>query len=143
MNLDVYIDGASRGNPGPSSAALCVLKDGKPISRKGFYLGVGTNNRAEYTALKEAVTEVRKILGRKKGGVVSFYSDSELLVRQINGIYRVRNEDLKNLHAEIRLGLHTIPQWRVEHIPRERNREADRLANRVLNVAADIVENDL
>lgn len=139
MKLEVYIDGASRGNPGPGSAAVYILRDGKPLLKKAIYLGKVTNNYAEYSALLMAVDEVGNIVRNVSSYSVEIFSDSELLVRQINGQYRVKSEGLKELFAKARLKLSGLKTWRIAHVPREMNREADRLANMALDAKKELV----
>ena len=124
-SCEVYIDGASLGNPGPAGIGV-VFVDGqaKPVRQLSKYIGEDTNNVAEYLALIYALQEAVPAGCTS----VTVKSDSELLVRQINGQYKVRNGRLRQLHE---LALHlgrTFRAWRVEHIPREQNRLADRLA---------------
>ena len=138
--IDVFVDGASRGNPGPGSAAYCVRLNGHPWRSRGFYLGKTTNNRAEYTALLKAIDGVLAMPERPSGVVVTFHSDSELMVRQIGGQYRVKDADLRELFSAARLGLHRLGEWKLVHVPREKNREADRVANLVLDLEEDVDE---
>ncbi|UCD84149.1 MAG: ribonuclease HI family protein [Deltaproteobacteria bacterium] len=126
----IYIDGASRGNPGESGAAA-ILKDGsgKVLGKTSKYLGEATNNVAEYQALLLGLKEAKK-LGAKK---ISIYSDSELLIKQMEGEYRVKSESLKDLFRKAIKELKKFPQTAFSHIPRENNKEADKLANRAID----------
>lgn len=124
-SYEVYIDGASRGNPGPAGAGAVFL-DGhaRPVRRFATYLGETTNNVAEYLALIYALQEAL----REGYAVGTVKTDSELLARQINGQYKVRDPQLRLLHD---LALHLVrgfPGCRVVHVPREQNAAADRLA---------------
>lgn len=123
----VYIDGASRGNPGPSGIGVLILgeneKEIKKISEK---INDTTNNVAEYKALLKAIIECQKIGFNS----VRFFTDSQLLARQINGIYKIKNDKLKPLYVKIRGKLLGFKNWEVIHIPREENRVADKLANK-------------
>ncbi len=126
----LHADGAARGNPGPAGAGA-VLYDprGVVIAELRRPLGSATNNRAEYEALVMGLEEARH---RSVEDLV-VRLDSELLVRQLNGKYRIRNEALRPLaQRAIRL-LHEFRDWRVEHVPRERNAHADRLANEAVD----------
>ncbi len=129
MELTIYTDGASRNNPGEAGAGVCILQDGKPVEKIARYLGMTTNNIAEYTAaiigLEHAVR-----LGASK---VKLRADSELLVKQVNGLYKVKNEGLKPLHARLKELIAKIASVEVEYIPRERNKEADALANKAID----------
>ncbi len=129
MELTIYTDGASRNNPGEAGAGIFILQDGKPIAKIARYLGTTTNNIAEYTAaiigLEEAV---------KRGATnVKLFADSELLVKQLNGQYRVKNEGLKPLYQKVKELIAKIGSVEVQYIPRERNKEADALANKAID----------
>jgi len=131
----VHIDGGSRGNPGPAAAAF-VLKDtsGKRLLAKGIFLGRATNNVAEYTAALSALEAAKKF----DVGQIKILSDSELLVRQINGEYKVKSEKIAPLFRQIINLLKDFESWEVKHVPREKNKEADSLVNRALDTANDI-----
>jgi ribonuclease HI len=125
-----YVDGASRGNPGPASyAAILHTPDRKEIFRMGKPLGIATNNAAEYYALITALDYAAH------HGIKSLRvrSDSELLVNQMNGRYRVRSKDLKPLHERAAKLANHLEHFTIEHVPREENREADALANEALD----------
>ena len=125
--LFLYIDGSVEGNPGPGAIGV-VIEDGHgtPVEAWGEAIGHVTNNQAEYQALLAALRKARH-LGSKN---VTVRSDSQLLVRQFLGEYKVRNEKLKPLHEEARRLARAFQSFAIEHIPREQNRAADRLANR-------------
>ena len=128
MTLNAFTDGASRGNPGEAGIGIIVKDEAKNtlLSLHGS-IGVTTNNIAEYTAL---VTLLERISVFPCAQLV-IHSDSELLVRQINGEYRVRDRGLKALYHKAIALKEALPfACSVRHIPREENREADRLANR-------------
>ncbi len=124
------VDGASRGNPGPASYAVIVRgPDGTTCFEAGKYIGRTTNNVAEYyaliSALDYAVAQgIDRLLVR---------SDSELLVRQMEGRYKVKSPDLRPLHEHARKLARGLAYFAVEHVPRERNRDADELANIALD----------
>jgi ribonuclease HI len=127
--LTLHIDGASHGNPGDAGFGVYVQNaKGDEIELFG-YLGRATNNVAEYQALLHALRFARARGAR----VIEVFSDSELLVRQMNGDYRVRNPGLVPLHGEARKLLGGFEQARLSHIGRERNVKADRLANRAID----------
>lgn len=128
--LKIYSDGAARGNPGPAGAGW-VIRDakGNVLSEMYRYLGDLTNNQAEYRALILALTEA---LHLKPEGV-TIHLDSELLVRQLNGQYKVKSADLKPLFQKVVLTLGQFGSYSVKHVPREENREADRLANQAID----------
>ena len=127
--IKIYIDGASRGNPGESGAGI-VIKDGKGriFKRLRQYLGRATNNQAEYRALLLALKASREL-----GQSIKIFSDSELLVKQLKGSYRVKSKGLKPYFDEVRNLLKGFSSWEIAHIPREQNREADALANEAIN----------
>jgi len=128
-DLKIYIDGASRGNPGESGAGI-VIKDGKGrvFKRLRQYLGRATNNQAEYRALLLALKASREL-----GQNIRIYSDSELLVKQLKGSYRVKSKGLKPYFDEVRGLLRDFSSWEIAHIPREQNMEADALANEAID----------
>jgi ribonuclease HI len=121
-----HIDGGARGNPGPAAYGV-LLEDetGQVIARLNRYLGRQTNNFAEYSGLIAALEFTLQHGFR----ALQVLSDSELLVRQIKGIYKVRNPGLQALYQRARTLIHQLDWFRVAHIRREQNREADRLAN--------------
>ena len=129
MELTIYTDGASRNNPGEAGAGVYILKDGEPYDRIARYLGTTTNNVAEYRA---AIIGLERALaaGARK---VSLFADSELLVKQLNGQYKVKNEGLKPLHAKAKELIAQIGDVAVRYIPRERNKDADALANKAID----------
>jgi len=122
---EIFIDGSSRGNPGQAGCGV-VIRDEKGVIllEQGYSLGEMTNNAAEYNALIIALEEALA-LGAKG---VNVYADSELLVRQINGQYRVKNEYLKVLHGKASRLAKGFVEFNIEHVRREKNKEADRLA---------------
>ena len=128
-------DGAARGNPGPSSAGV-VIEDasGRALLRRGILLGRGTNNEAESRALIAALEEASRLGARE----VDVRSDSQLLVMQIKGVYRVKAANLKPLFAKVRENLASFEGWTLNHVPREENREADHLANMALDACSDV-----
>lgn len=124
--VTVRIDGASRGNPGPSGiGAVVEFGDGRTPKELSAYIGETTNNVAEYRALLLALEEA----ARHTAASLTIYSDSELLVRQLRGEYKVKAQHLRPLHAEACRRLRSYPEVRILHVPREENRRADSLAN--------------
>lgn len=128
-------DGGARGNPGPAGAGF-VLGDasGALLSSGGRYLGETTNNVAEYEALIWGL-EVAGSLGVR---CLRVLCDSELVVRQINGVYRVKNENLKPLFVRARSLLEQFDAWEVVHVRREQNVAADALVNEAIDLRADV-----
>lgn len=127
-------DGGARGNPGPAGAGFVVEVNGETICRGGRYLGSCTNNVAEYEALIWGLENVRA-LGYDE---VSVFADSELLVKQINGQYRVKNEGLKPLFLRALTLLRQFSRFEVTHVRRESNKEADAMANEAMDLRADV-----
>jgi phosphoribosylglycinamide formyltransferase-1 len=130
-----HVDGASRGNPGPAAAAF-VLKDpaGNSLEKKAVFLGNTTNNVAEYAALVKALEAVKQMGAQE----LTLFSDSELLVKQINGEYKVKSEQIRPLFRQAVDLLSGLGNWKVQHTMRENNAEADELANRALNLERDV-----
>jgi len=123
MSLVIFTDGASFGNPGPMGIGVVIYRDGKKVSEMSEYIGNGTNNVAEYTAVMRAL-EYAKESGDKE---VRVKSDSQLIVRQLNGDYKVKDEKLRALKRQVD-GLCAGMSVSFEHIPREQNNEADALS---------------
>lgn len=130
-----YIDGGSRGNPGPAASAF-VLNDesGAQLQAKAFFLGRATNNVAEYTSLVKALEAAAQIGSEQ----LSVFSDSELLVRQINGQYKVKSEQIRPLFQQAVSLLSQFNSWQIKHVTRDKNKQADRLVNKSLDAGQDI-----
>ena len=125
----IYTDGGSRGNPGPAGAGAVIYNGKKKVADVSEYLGHRTNNWAEYEALILALTVARDELGPKVMGV-EVRMDSELIVKQMKGEYRVKNPDMKEKHARVReLIAESFPNITFTHVRREFNTEADKNAN--------------
>jgi len=130
-----HIDGASRGNPGPAAAGFTLADSaGTQLQAKAFFIGQATNNVAEYTSLVKAL-EAAKQIGAEQ---LMLFSDSELLVRQINGQYKVKSEQIRPFFRQAVSLLGEFRNWQVRHIPREKNEQADKLVNQALNLGSDI-----
>ena len=128
--LFIHIDGASRGNPGEAGFGIHVEDEsGNPVAELHGYLGQATNNVAEYQALIHALRYALAKGARR----VKIFSDSELIVRQVAGVYKVKHPSMRALHGEAVALLARFEQASLSHVPRERNREADRLANHALD----------
>jgi ribonuclease HI len=125
-----YIDGGARGNPGAAGFGVYLEDDdGREVDSLYGYLGERTNNVAEYAGLLAALRYAVENGVRR----LAFRSDSELLVKQINGSYRVRNPGLQRLHRQARLLMSRLERVTVEHVRREKNLDADRLANMAMD----------
>jgi len=140
--IRVFCDGGSRGNPGKSASAFVIEENGKLVYSEAKYLGVATNNFAEYTAVLSALNWIittrldrnnKKILDEE----IIFILDSELVVRQINGDYKVKNKKLKIIFGEIKNVLASCPQTIIfKRVSREKNKMADFLVNQKLDSIA-------
>lgn len=122
----LFIDGAARGNPGPAGAGVVITKNNRLIKRYGYFLGQKTNNQAEYLAFLIALFLITEQFHIKKN--VTIFSDSELLVRQIQGAYRVKNQLLLDLYNRAKQLTKDI-DYKMKHIPRSENSYADAMAN--------------
>ncbi|MBI5206492.1 MAG: ribonuclease HI family protein [Candidatus Firestonebacteria bacterium] len=131
FKIKIYIDGASRGNPGHAAiGAVFMDEQNKILNKFHKYLGIRTNNFAEYSALVFALEEAKKI-GYKN---IEVRSDSELLIKQINGEYSVKSLDLKPLYLNVKKLLNDFNNYKFFHIPRTLNKVADKLANIALDL---------
>jgi len=130
MILSIYTDGAARGNPGPGGAGAIIKTEQNKYQFKK-YLGKTTNNKAEYQALILALQKARHLIKQKNFEIkkIICYSDSELLVRQLKREYKVKNADLVKLFVKVWNISHDLPKIEYHHIPREKNKQADKLAN--------------
>jgi ribonuclease HI len=133
MTLRAFTDGASRGNPGHSGIGYVVYADNGATLLSGHaYIGSSTNNIAEYTALIRCLRAL--IALPEHPDSVAVHADSELMVRQLNGIYRVKDEGLKKLYLEVKVIVSTAPfKISFTHVPRAQNKEADLLANEAID----------
>jgi ribonuclease HI len=135
--LKIYLDGGSRGNPGEAAIGFVVYgSDGKEIWRSGKSIGKATNNYAEYMALVEALRWISENIDNYRVGKnksVEIYSDSELVVRQINSLYRVRDPNILPLFEEARGMIEKLGCVELKHIKREENKITDWIVNRVLD----------
>ena len=128
--LVVHVDGGSRGNPGPAAvAAIVTTPDGTVLEARGEAIGEATNNVAEYRALLLGIE-----LARKHGATeVALIGDSQLVVRQVLGDYRVKDEGLKPLHAQVKAALAGFDGWTIRDVRRTDNEAADSLVNETLD----------
>jgi len=127
----LFVDGASRNNPGPAGAGLCIYKNGVLVGEHGFYLGKKTNNQAEYLALLLGIFFLEPLVNAQDK--IEIVADSELLVKQLKGLYKVKNEALRSLHLLARqevIGLNA----QLTHTLRHANKEADRMANKGIDL---------
>ena len=130
--IRVNVDGGARGNPGPAAIAAVVTDDqGQVLRAESETIGTATNNVAEYRALILGI-ELAAELGADE---VELIGDSDLVVRQVEGRYKVKDAGLKPLHAEAKEALAKLPSWSIRHVKRAHNAEADRLVNEALDAA--------
>jgi len=130
--LVVHVDGGARGNPGPAAiAAVVSTPDGEIVEEHGERIGEATNNVAEYRAVLLGLERARA----RGATEVELVGDSELVVRQVRGEYKVKDEGLRALHARVVKALAEFDSWSIRHVRREENEEADRLVNVALDAA--------
>lgn len=136
MGLVIHVDGGSRGNPGPAGAGVVISDEsGAKLHEGAYFLGNQTNNSAEYQALIRGLQRAETLTARP----IHIRSDSELLVRQLIGEYRVKNEALAALFAQVQMLLLRFGGWQIRHVPREQNRRADELANLAMDQRRDVI----
>jgi ribonuclease HI len=133
MKLIVHVDGGARGNPGPAAAA-CVISsaDGELLDEQAQLLGKATNNVAEYRALLLGLARAKE-LGASEVEVVG---DSELIAKQVQGLYKVKHPAMRPLHLDAMQALRGFERWSIRTVPRAQNAEADALVNAALDQAA-------
>jgi ribonuclease HI len=129
--LKIYVDGASKGNPGPSGIGVVIRCDGRIIKEIAAFIGNTTNNVAEYTALIYALEESLIL----KAENVEINTDSQLLYRQIKKIYKVKSANIIGLHNQAVHLISAFKQVSIKHISREENRDADKLATKAVKLA--------
>ena len=126
--IEIYIDGASKGNPGPSGIGVVIYRDGQTIKNISSFIGNATNNIAEYTALIYGLEEALML----RAGVLKINTDSQLLYRQLNKVYKVKNPNILGLYNRVIHLMSAFKKVSVNNIPRENNRGADKLANKAI-----------
>lgn len=138
LNLKVYTDGGARGNPGPAAVGIVIEGLGS-VKKYGEYIGEKTNNEAEYRAVITALKKLKQLIGSDKSdqAKINFFVDSELLVKQLNGEYKVKEKSLQNLFVEIWNLKLDFKEVTFTHILREKNKEADKLVNEALDQEAN------
>lgn len=126
----MYTDGGSRGNPGDSACAFVICKmDDTVVEKSGYYMGVATNNQAEYLGMIKGLERCRD-LGINK---IRLHSDSQLVVNQMNGFYKVKNQELAPLHQQLKQLAQSFEKVSFSYVPRELNKLADKEVNRILD----------
>jgi ribonuclease HI len=130
VKLVVNVDGGARGNPGPAAIAAVVQgPEGEVLEERGERIGEATNNVAEYRALLLGI-ERAAALGATE---LELVGDSELVVKQVKGEYKVKHAGMRDLHAQVKQALDGFERWSIRHVRREQNSEADRLVNEALD----------
>lgn len=131
--IEIYIDGGSRGNPGPAGIGVVILDErGKKIKDIAKYIGKTTNNIAEYNALLYGLEEALII----RADEILINMDSELVAKQLSGDYRVKDSNIKPLFERALNMLKSFKSFEIKHIEREKNKEADKLVNKAINLAS-------
>ena len=125
LHLTAHTDGASRGNPGPAAYGFILYKDNTPLYKHGEYIGESTNNAAEYRGLIGTLQQALEL----RATSITVFSDSELIVRQINGVYRVKNPGLRPLYQKVKELIERFERFEIVHVDRSLNKEADSLAS--------------
>ena len=135
-NFIIYIDGGARGNPGPAGVGVHIetADDGTVLFQGGWFLGRATNNVAEYNGLVNGLARAKALTA----DCVEIRSDSELLVKQMRGEYRVRNAALRELYQEASTLCRKFSEVTFTHVRREGNKDADRLANMAMDAKANV-----
>lgn len=134
MELKIFTDGASRGNPGHSGVGVVILdKSGNMLEQYGEYIGHATNNIAEYKGLISALKKAKKYIPCS----VNLFLDSELVVKQLKGEYKTKDETLRAYFEFVNQLLDAFEKYQIQHIPREKNKTADKLANQAIDKAAE------
>jgi ribonuclease HI len=128
--VTVNVDGGARGNPGPAAIGVVLRNgDGSIVEEVGETIGEATNNVAEYRALLRGI----ELAAGHGAGEVELIGDSELVVRQVEGRYKVKNAGMKKLHEEVKRALRGFDSWSIRHVRRAENADADRLVNEALD----------
>ena len=128
--VEFFVDGGSRGNPGPSGGGYAVYVAGKEVMRGSEFYGHKTNNQAEYLALR---TALREIYSKYPEAALLCNMDSQLVVEQMNGNYKVKNEALRPLFDEVQRIVGQFPSFKIRHIERAKNKVADQMANEAMD----------
>jgi ribonuclease HI len=131
--LTVNVDGGARGNPGPAAIGVVIRASGEVIAEVGETIGETTNNVAEYKALLKGI----ELAAAHGASELELLGDSELVVRQVEGRYKVKNAGMKELHEEVKRALREFDSWSIRHVRRAENADADRLVNEALDGVLD------
>jgi ribonuclease HI len=131
--VTVHVDGGARGNPGPAAIGVVLRDDGEVLEEVGETIGEATNNVAEYRALLRGI----ELAAAHGASELELIGDSELVVRQVEGRYKIKNAGMKELHEEVARALRGFDSWSIRHVRRTENLDADRLVNQALDGALD------
>ena len=137
MNLTIHVDGGSRGNPGPAAIGVAIQDTDtqQVVHEAGYYIGKATNNVAEYRALIRALELAQQYHAKE----VNIRCDSQLVVMQVTGRYKVKSPDLKELHQQVQMLVRRFDSWQISHVYRHLNSCADDLVNMALDAKADVI----
>jgi len=128
--VKVFTDGGARGNPGPAAVGVVIFDEkDNIITETGKFIGITTNNVAEYSALIEALDLLKEIDAYR----IIFYTDSSLVYNQVKGLWKVKSPDMKTLNEQAKKMLYDLPGFNMVLIPREKNKDADKLVNKALD----------
>jgi ribonuclease HI len=134
VKVVLHVDGGARGNPGPAAIGVVVSSpDGEVLEELAEQIGVATNNVAEYRALLRGLERAAALGARE----LELINDSELVARQLNGIYKVKHPAMRPLYEEAIVALRGFDRWSIRSVPRSENAEADRLVNVALDAAVE------
>jgi ribonuclease HI len=132
VRLVLHVDGGARGNPGPAAIGVVISRpDGSVVDELAERIGLATNNVAEYRAVLRALERAEELGGTE----IELIGDSELVARQLSGIYKVKHPAMKPLYEQARAALARFEQWRIQTVPRAENARADALVNAALDGA--------
>ena len=135
MKLVVYTDGGARDNPGPAAIGVVITQEGQTLKKYADFIGQATNNQAEYQAVIFALKKVKLLFGKKKAKVmeIEVCLDSQLIAKQLNHQYKIKEKDLQPLFLKIWNLILDFGQINFKYIPRQQNKQADRLVNQALD----------
>jgi len=135
MRIVVYTDGGARGNPGPAAIGVVIQSQGQTVKKYAEFIGQATNNQAEYQAIIFALKKIKLLFGKKKAKVmeIEVCLDSELIAKQLNHQYKIKEKDLQPLFIKVWNLILDFGQVSFKYISRQKNKEADRLVNQALD----------
>ena len=135
MKITIYTDGGARGNPGPAAIGIIITQEGQTLKKYSEFIGQATNNQAEYQAVIFALKKIKLLFGKKKAKTmeIEICLDSELVAKQLNHQYKIKEKDLQPLFLKVWNLILDFGQISFKYIPRQQNKEADRLVNQALD----------